>query len=725
MIRRSALFVFALLAAINLAPPALASEANGPIADCFALDGSQNIMEEDHFGIADGKLTAGIPYRDAFAISGLWAPPFVSSDTTTGSWVPPYTGSGFKLGLTLFGKPVATQHYTWHPFHVDRAGAIEGVAVESRTMLIPGTRAGLLAVTLTNQQAEPRTIPLGLSVGGSLDRVAWWEFAAPKSTTPTVRKAADGRLTLQQGVQAIVLRASENVHWENGQTYIRGAVELPAAGQTKFYLALAIGPTAEATAACQKIAADPEKALAGAQAAYADQLQDLFRKLPRLKSNNASFDNFYYRSLIPLLMNRWDVPEFLLHPYYSTGSVKGGSVCSYLWDFGENWEIFPLFDAEANRAHIKQFLKIDMEHHFAFDPIGGKPWGPWYPVNQEKIVGLIYYHVKNTGDTAFLNETVSGKTILEHVIANALFGDDLTKPVALIDYGPSNSHLELRRGFPYNHVMPDLNGRRYESYLLAAQLADLAGKPAPQLRRRAEELKGVLKRGLWDPKARWFAFQDDKGHKDLRYTVQIFKLFNSKVLDAEEERGLLDHFNSEVEFLSEFGIHSLAKTDIAYDQVDIDNGGGGCYVSFPPQFAERLHKAGHSDSAENIWKRILWWGDRVPYWGDSLVANHLDYRKDTPLQCDIGSIAGAQAIIFGMFGVQAEFDGSLRIDPHPPKFAPRIELQGLRLRGHVLDITVDGGQYEVREGDRSIRAKVGQPVAVRGDQMGPVDAAGK
>ena len=45
----------------------------------------------------------------------------------------------------------------------------------------------------------------------------------------------------------------------------------------------------------------------------------------------------------------------------------------------------------------------------------------------------------------------------------------------------------------------------------------------------------VLKRGLWDPKARWFAFQDEKGHKDLRYTVQIFKLFNSKVLDAEEE----------------------------------------------------------------------------------------------------------------------------------------------------------------------------------------------
>ena len=30
-------------------------------------------------------------------------------------------------------------------------------------------------------------------------------------------------------------------------------------------------------------------------------------------------------------MNKWEVPEFKLNPYYSTGSVKGGCVCNYLW----------------------------------------------------------------------------------------------------------------------------------------------------------------------------------------------------------------------------------------------------------------------------------------------------------------------------------------------------------------------------------------------------------
>ena len=454
--------------------------------------------------------------------------------------------------------------------------------------------------------------------------------------------------------------------------------------------------------------------MSAAWAAYQERIRDLFEKLPRFESSDPALTRFYNRSLVHLVTNRWDVPEFALRPNYTTGSVNGGCICNYLWDFGEPWEIFPLFDAAASRTHIQQFVSIDMVSHFSFDPIGAKAWGPWYPVNQEKIVGLIYFYVKNTGDLEFLKTEVNGKTILDHAIANAMFGDDLAKPVQLIDYGPSNSHLELRRGFPYNHVMPDLNGRRYETYLRAAQLAEWAGQPAPQLRDRAEELRAVLKRDLWNPQARWFDFKDAAGQKDTRYTIQIFKLFGSQVLDAEEEEGLLNHLNSEVEFLSEFGLHSLSKTDIAYDQVDIDNGGGGSYTSFPPQIAERLYKAGQSAAAENILKRILWWGDRVPYWGDSFVANDINYRKDTPLQSTIGGTAGAQCIIFGMFGIRAEIDGRLCIDPHPPGIAPNISLHGLKLRGHVLDIDVQGDKYEVREGSNRLSASVGQPIVVPG-----------
>ena len=47
--------------------------------DLFALDGSQCIMEEEHFGIVNGKMTIGVNFKDVAAIQGLWAPPYASS----------------------------------------------------------------------------------------------------------------------------------------------------------------------------------------------------------------------------------------------------------------------------------------------------------------------------------------------------------------------------------------------------------------------------------------------------------------------------------------------------------------------------------------------------------------------------------------------------------------------------------------------------------------------
>ena len=134
---------------------------------------------------------------------------------------------------------------------------------------------------------------------------------------------------------------------------LRSRLDFPSAlRQAKFYVVFAIGPSAEAKAACEESPPIPRRRWPDTRAAYAERVQDLFQKLPRLESSNPALVRLYNRSLVHLLMNRWDVPEFVLHPYYSTGSVKGGCVCNYLWNFGETWEILPLYDPAASRdAH--------------------------------------------------------------------------------------------------------------------------------------------------------------------------------------------------------------------------------------------------------------------------------------------------------------------------------------------------------------------------------------
>ena len=157
----------------------------------------------------------------------------------------------------------------------------------------------------------------------------------------------------------------------------------------------------------------------------------------------------------------------------------------------------------------------------------------------------------------------------------------------------------------------------------------------------------------------------------------------------------------------------MAKTDLAYDPADVDNGGPGACTCFPPQIAERLYKAGQPEAAEDILRRCLWWGERLPYWGDSIVAERIDYRKDTPLQCTIDGVAIAQCILFGMFGIDAQIDGSILVSPRPPAFAPQMKIEAVKLRGKVFDVAVDGEKFRVVSGGKEIAARVGQTVALK------------
>ena len=126
-----------------------------------------------------------------------------------------------------------------------------------------------------------------------------------------------------------------------------------------------------------------------------------------------------------------------------------------------------------------------------------------------------------------------------------------------------------------------------------------------------------------------------------------------------------------------------------------------------------VHKVGRPESAEGIRQRVLWWGEGVSYWGDSIVANNIDYRRDTPLQNTTGAVAGAQCLIFGMFGVQVGAAGAVTVNPQPPSFSPEISLTGLRLRGRCLDTAVAEGQLAVTMDGEAITSPLGTPVALR------------
>lgn len=663
----------------------------------FAHPGYKNFMKPSNYGIANGNITARMHHENIGGISAIFAPPYASSD--------------FSMDLRLFGEIVPTREYRWYPHELYRAGAINGITVSTETVLIPGTQKMIQKINVRNYSGHPLTVPVQLQIQGGFGYVKRWDFLRPEAKGKTTTRVNGPMMERSnpEGCLSISTSLPDPVWFELGSMW-ESRLQLEADAVKDYYILIELSkhPTGETS---NQHLSDAEQLIQKARDTYALEVEELLSRLPKLTASNKRLEEYYYRSLAVLFTNKWKVPEFVLQPYYGSGGVIGGSVTLHLWEFGLPARIFPLYDAASARKHILQFLKVDITRRSRFEPMTGEGAGSWYQVNQDKIIELIYYYVLHSGDIAFLQEKVEGKTVLEHAMDNALFGDDLKKPVRLVDYGAEGEHhLELRRGYPYRGILPDVNALRYQNYLRVWELSGLAGKPVKALRQRAGELKQLLKKELWSEKDQWFLFEADK-KKDLRYTNFMYTLIGTGVFDQEVEQGLMSHLNDR-EFLGEYGIHSLSKLDPAYDQVDLDHGGGGSYVAFPPLICQQFYEAGYKAEADDLFERHLWWADHLPYWGDSKAANYKGYREDTPLQSDFSAISGAQAVLFGLFGIQVTADGKIIIKPVSPSFSPQLKLEGLKLRGKEITIETNGNEYTVTVDGNTEKKEVGQAVII-------------
>ena len=170
--------------------------------------------------------------------------------------------------------------------------------------------------------------------------------------------------------------------------------------------------------------------------------------------------------------------------------------------------------------------------------------------------------------------------------------------------------------------------------------------------------------------------------------MQMFKAlgWGDWVLDADVSTALVKHLMNPREFLGPYGVHSLSKLDPAYDENDVDNGGPGACVSFAPALVDRLYRDGRTAEAAEIFTRLWWLADALPYWGDSQYADRADYRRDTPLMNDIQGGALAQTVLFGVFGLEPHADGTVASNPRLPPGVRYMALRGVKMCGRTFDV---------------------------------------
>ena len=668
----------------------------------FAFDGKFNILEEKDIGISADIASMLTPFGSVSAMKCFQACP--------------YTNTAFDFNVILDGEKIKSDGWKWLPNAIKRWGETKLFSVETITAVVPASRSVIQKITVRSKATCEITVPVSVAFRGKSRKEENWEFMFP-SPEPLGRltyELKNNILSLANNGTAFRLTSSLEGMRLFGRAYLwENEITVKKNEETVFYFSAHLGDENESFKEAESTQGRYEELIALSFDYLNKEVRRIEENLPTLKSDCEDLDRLYYRSLVSYILCRWENPLLCTSPFFSNGGVNGACMCSYLWDYAGGLMLHPLYDVEGNKAQMKAYLRNDLTKSFALNPVTSGPVGPWYPINQEKIILMVYYHILNTKDRDFLFETVGDMTVLEWMKYHAYVGDDLSGEVKLFDYGTAgDAHLELhhRGNGPYNGIMPDLNARRYLNYTRVYELTKLAGEPDETLLLRAEGLKKELKT-LWNKDTKWYDFIDADKNRDSRYTVQMYKFLNSPVIDREEREGLISHLNDE-EFLSKFGLHSLSKLDPQYDQDDIDNGGGGLCPLFAMQTISQLYETGYDELATDILRRVYWWGERVPYMGDSFAANMILNREDTPLQGDINSISCSQMIFFYIFGITPHFDGKITISPVKHRPCENLKVTNARLCNKAFSVDVRGDHFTVSIDGKDVTAKIGQTVEI-------------
>ena len=105
---------------------------------------------------------------------------------------------------------------------------------------------------------------------------------------------------------------------------------------------------------------------------------------------------------------------------------------------------------------------------------------------------------------------------------------------------------------------------------------------------------------------------------------------------------------------------------------------------------------------------MKWVGARLPYIGDSVAANMLFDREDTPLQADISSASIAQTLLFGVCGIKVLPGQKISICPPENRPAERVNAGNIRLCGKTISISIDGDDFCVESGSTAFSGKTGE-----------------
>jgi len=647
---------------------------------------------------------------DVTAVRSIAFPPFAQGEMN----VAPLGAGGELLTGVLYvdGEYFASTktpiEFVWQPDRVERRSVYNGLELTS-TMIVPfRTMSVAVKLTVKNTTTSRRRTEIKFAVnGGATKSVKPWNAAyspGEYDNTRTIDNARNAVLCKSKHTEAYVLQGSSPKPTRIDPSWLVYQVDLAPGASESIVFVNSLGESAAAVQKDYDAIIDRFDALAKAttdewnaqlKAAFTPGNNIFSGHVPTLVTTDDNVKRIYHSAVMSALYFRRTTPHSVNGTTYVTLMPRYWETTTFLWDISLSAMLLSMLDPAILKRMMETWMTLDIYKHFGTEFLTGAGVGPWYSVNDYAMSRMAKEYLRWTGDHAWLDKTVGGKTVFQHLVNYAEHWRALdTNKHGLADYGGVTNLLEAVSS--YVHEVAGLNAANVHNLRFAAELvehkgdkpkADALRKEAADLGRRVQELY-VPGRGIW--KCRLPDGSYNEVHHCYDFGVTLMTI--GDLMPASQKREMVDFFVRELKTPTWMRALSTKDLDVTFS-IRPDHQWTGAYCSWPALALSGLFAAGAVDLANDWITGLAKTSMQGPYaqahFTESFIAPEsnggaLKAPSDPPYINDWACVSGCnylEPIVDSLFGVNAGLFGNITSKPQFGKFDPNAELRNINYQG--------------------------------------------
>lgn len=395
---------------------------------------------------------------------------------------------------------------------------------------------------------------------------------------------------------------------------------------------------------------------------------------PVLETEDEKAKKVYYTGPLTMLyLMNTNLPQH--DKVFLTGGPRWGASITFFWDITEWSSLWAVVDPEMMKDHLTSWVSIDPSKHFGQDNFNGKGVGNGYSANYWALFQMMRAYLTTTGDTAFLNQVIEGKTVLQHLEHYAtnwqrisIYKEGMDDIYRLADFGDDEWNL-LECVPTYKHIVPSFNA----GYIwMMRETADFYVQAGDH--QRADELRGeaesMMKRllELYAGNGVWYSLYPDGRKIEVRHSLDFMFLgrYLPNDLPSEIKDEMMDFVYREL--ITDHWMRAQSIQDVAAKNSDRpDHGPLGAFDGWPAGTMDALVQLGYPEKAldfyhaiepvthEGIWAQAheIWGENKWEKNGKVRIAKRGWHNRESS-----AGIGMSQVMLKNFFGFYPSVDGN-------------------------------------------------------------------